>query len=127
MNSKKTAGYSHVFSRIHMEVLPLECVAVVTDYERALRNALAVVIGTDAEYIGCWFHYTQAVRKNAMQAGLGKKFTKNKELMSLYGRLLCLPLLPADQIVGVFHQLYFKLLYCICVYCSMLLCHIYTL
>lgn len=102
MTCKKTACYSHVFHCIHNNVLNLDCVAVITDFERAMRTALREVIGDKPEYIGCWFHFTQAVRKHAMQAGLSITFAQNKELKHLYYRLLCLPLLPVNEIVGVF-------------------------
>lgn len=109
MSCKKTACYSHLFNRIHTDILPLHCAAV-TDYERALRKALKDVIGADTEYIGCWFHYTQAVRKHSMQARLSKSFAQNKELKSLYHRLLCLPLLPVIEIDVAFALLKKKFL-----------------
>lgn len=36
-----------------------------TDYERAMKNALKSLYGIDVKYLSCWFHVSQAVKRQA--------------------------------------------------------------
>lgn len=41
------------------------CESFMTDYERAMKNALKSLYGIDVKYLSCWFHVSQAVKRQA--------------------------------------------------------------
>lgn len=76
-----------------------------TDYESALRIAFLHVV-PDAQITSCFFHFKQAVKKNARKHGTLMKFIKsNSEARALYYKLMSLPLLPAQHIEESFNKL----------------------
>lgn len=76
-----------------------------TDYEKAIKNALL------KEYpgitlISCWFHFCQALAKYAKKIKGFRKFVKDVDAaLRLYHKLLCLPLMRADNIRTAFKLL----------------------
>lgn len=77
-----------------------------TDYEKAMRGALCKVYPA-SEHFGCWFHFCQAVRRRANKEanGLVAFIKSNNDALEIYGKLLCLPLLPAKQINETFQSI----------------------
>lgn len=70
-----------------------------------MRNALAKLYPNTAQY-ACYFHYTQAVKKNAWKtAGLVELIRTNASARSVYHRIQCLPLLPPQFISDAFLEL----------------------
>lgn len=67
MSNKQQETYAAVFQFIHDNVMMLHCDVFMSDYETALRNGFATVV-PDA----CWFHFVQAVKRNAMKLEYGE-------------------------------------------------------
>lgn len=104
MSRKTTAAYTAVFRYIHNNILPLRGHKFIIDYEQAIKRALQAVYGDSMLIVHCWFHFCQAVRKNAMKhAGLMNFIRSNDVLSSVYYKIMCLPLLPPDEI-GIAYQ-----------------------
>lgn len=106
MSNKTIAAYCSVFRYIHENILPLDCQYFMVDYEVAVKRALETVVpGIDVRH--CWFHHNQANKRNVKK--LGKPFTdylqNDEQAKRLFKKLLCLPLLPADEIVAAFADL----------------------
>lgn len=105
MTNKSQPCYESVFNFIHEHIMSLNCASFTTDYETAMRNALAKLYPNAVLY-ACYFHYTQAVKKNAWKtAGLVNLIRTNAKARSVYYRLQCLPLLPAQFITDAFLEL----------------------
>lgn len=95
-------AYEAVFKYVHDNVMPLDCCLFMADYEKALRNGFQTVV-PQANIVGCWFHFTQACKRNAMKLSkLMKLVRSNEDAERIYYKLLCLPLLPGDKIVSAF-------------------------
>lgn len=76
-----------------------------TDYEVALRNAIAKVI-PGAQLTACWFHYCQAIKRNLMKfPKIIETILKDDNAKRLYYMLICLPLLPAENILKEFDSI----------------------
>lgn len=105
MSGKKQICYEHLIAYIHEHVLDLECASFTTDYEHAMRNSLAKRY-PDAVHRCCWFHFTQAVKRNASQiCDFVKTIRKNLVERELYYKIMCLPLLPVHLIRPTFDLL----------------------
>lgn len=105
MSCKKQICYEHVFAYIHEHIFDLECASFTTDYEMAMRNAILKQY-PDAIHRCCWFHYTQAVKRNASKiAGFVPMVRGNMDERELYYKIMCLPLLPSSMIRASFDML----------------------
>lgn len=105
MTNKSQKCYEHALKYFEEHVFALNCVSFTTDYERAMRNALRKLHPNTKQY-GCYFHYCQAVKKNAWKtAGLVNLIRSNPNARSVYFRIMCLPLLPAEYIGNMFMEL----------------------
>lgn len=105
MTNKSQAAYTHVFRFIEQKVFSLNCVSFTTDYELAMRNAIREVY-PNSNLIACWFHFTQAVKKNASKISGFLPFIRNNELAEkIYYKLQCIPLLPPQYIHASFNKL----------------------
>lgn len=103
MNRKTQSCYEHVFQYITNNLLEFDCASVMTDYEKAMRNAIRSVVPPDTELFACWFHFTQAVKKHASQMNsLLNKVRGKRELEKIYYKLQAIPLLPAKDILSAF-------------------------
>lgn len=102
MSRKTQAAYLAVFKYIDQHVIQLRGVAsFTTDYEVAMRNALQK-LDPQANKFACYFHFCQACNCFICYfVSLGIFFL----LRSIYYRLLCLPLLPAEHIKSCFRKL----------------------
>ena len=68
-----------------------------TDFEGALRNSLNQAFNTSS-ILGCWFHFTQAVRRKMQSLGLANVIEDEEGAHYLIKKVMCLPLLPAESI-----------------------------
>lgn len=83
----------------------MTCHSITTDFERAMRAALRDLY-PNSKFVHCWFHFTQAAKKRAMQTPqLIPYIRKNREAEEIYFKLLSLPLLPAHHIREEFQRL----------------------
>lgn len=102
MSNRIEITYRAIFGYIHENILCLECKSMMSDYERAMRNAFAAVVPSAKQY-GCLFHYTQALRRFAQKhPGLVRLLITNPAANKIYKKLMCLVLLPAESIVAEF-------------------------
>lgn len=103
MNCKTQSCYQDVFQYINDNLLELKVASVMTDYERAMRNAIRSVVSPNTELFACWFHFKQAMKKHASQMnGLLEKIRGKKEYENIYYKLQAIPLLPAEDIWSAF-------------------------
>lgn len=76
-----------------------------TDYELAMRNAIGIQY-PEMNQRNCWFHFCQAVKKNASRiAGFIHLIRNNLREREIYYKIMCIPLLPADMIHSAFDLL----------------------
>lgn len=102
MTNKTEKCYEHVFRYVNENVFELNCATFTTDYEVAMRNAIHKLF-PNANQIACYFHFTQAVKKNAWKTtGMVDLIRSNPAARSVYYRLQCIPLLPPLHIVNMF-------------------------
>lgn len=105
MSNKTEANYKAVFMYIHENVMSLNCELFMTDYERAMRNGLSAVV-PNAEPRACWFHFTQATKRNAKKLSELMQFINTSQQgKEIYYHLLCLPFLPEHLIIPAFEKL----------------------
>lgn len=105
MSCKKQVCYEHLLAYIHDNIFDLDGASFTTDYELAMRNAIAKQY-PNAVYRCCWFHFTQAVKRNASKiAGFVSMIRGNVLERELYYKKMCLPLLPACTIRAAFAEL----------------------
>lgn len=108
MSCKKQICYAHILDYIHDNICSLEGATFMTDYEHAMRNALARRYPNMALRC-CWFHFCQAVKRNGSKtAGFIHLIRNNLIEREVYYKLMCLPLLPSSEIVGAFETLQAK-------------------
>lgn len=105
MSKRTQKAYVALLRYIEDNICQLEPVAFMTDYETSLRSAIWTVY-PGCEPNGCYFHFTQAVRKNARKFPLlFETLNGNPEMHRLYHKMLALPLLPHELILGAFAKL----------------------
>lgn len=97
MNRRTEAAYRHVFQYVHDQLFRLNCSSIMSDFEIALRNALRAV-SPGIEVRGCWFHFCQALHRQAMKM----LDLKNATVKSIVRRLRFLALLPVDIVPVAF-------------------------
>lgn len=105
MSRKTEECYAHVLRYIEENVFALLPSKVTTDYEIAMRNALEKQY-PQAKFVKCWFHFTQAVKRNAAKVtGFINFIRVNDNAENIYYKLMSLPLLPASYIKPTFERL----------------------
>ena len=91
MSNKTEAAYKHILQFIDSNPFKFNRVSFMTDYEKGMRNALKTVFPA-AKMNACWFHYCQALRRNA-----AKKITnflatmRNPKLNRMFAKFMVLP------------------------------------
>lgn len=106
MSRKTRRAYEHLFKYIKNSIFDIgNCESIMTDFEVAMRNALRVIF-PEAELNCCWFHFTQAAKKRAMQTPqLIPYLLQHQSAREIYYKLLSLPLLPPSDILKQFKKL----------------------
>lgn len=101
MSRKTEKCYTHLFQTLK-EIFPLNGKSVMTDFELAMRNAIRSVYPTIKMHT-CWFHFCQAAKRKASQLmHFMAQLKINENIKNAYYKLLCLPLLPASEILSCF-------------------------
>lgn len=101
MTRKTQASYVHLFKCIEDEIVQLNPVSFMTDFETAMRNGLAIVYPT-AKLFGCWFHFK---RHGAQIQGFMAQVRDDPDKAKIYFHLLSLPLLPSHLIKDTFYAI----------------------
>lgn len=105
MTRKTESCYNHLFTYIDCNICSLDGGSFMSDYEKAMRNALRNLHPT-MKFYACWFHFTQACKKNAKKiTDFEIKLKSNKQIYTLFMKFLHLPLLPAHVILEAFNLL----------------------
>lgn len=103
MTRRTAQCYIDVFNLIENKVLKLNPTEFMTDFEGGLRKAIENLY-PHAALRGCWFHFCQALRKNALRFGLNSLLKEEPEAKLILKALMCLPLLPENRILeGYWH------------------------
>lgn len=78
MTRKTQRAYQHLLAFIEKNVCSLKCKSFTSDYEIAMRNALAILYpGT--RLVACWFHYSQALKRKVRQMPGLERFLRGNE------------------------------------------------
>ena len=98
LNNKSESLYRQVFIRLAVLIPALKPTSIMSDFERALRNAIMEVF-PNVTLHGCWFHYTQAIMKNTRKH-LPIAVRNEGHIKSWVMSVMPIPLLPATNIHG---------------------------
>lgn len=98
MKGRTKEAYISLLRYIEENVCRLRPASFMSDYEAALRNALRSIF-PECEINGCYFHYCQAIKKNASQfPNFLALLQADRNAKKLYHKFLALPLLRLDKI-----------------------------
>lgn len=101
MTRKTSICYQSVFKYINKNVMKLEPIEIITDFEAGLRHAILKSF-PNVRLRGCWYHYCAAIRKKLLFLLTSSLFKTNDWAIIIKKQLMCLPLLPS----GYFHEGY---------------------
>ncbi|KAF4517871.1 hypothetical protein B566_EDAN001825, partial [Ephemera danica] len=105
MSHKSQAAYHALFSYVKNTLCPqMDPTNIMTDYETSLQNALRQVFPA-AACSGCWFHYTQALFRNAKRRGLHQLLQNDPNAWKVVSMAMALPLLPSNHIAAGFQNI----------------------
>lgn len=105
MTRKTQKAYEHALRYVHKNIFSLQCEAMITDYEIAMRQAVRQVV-PGIKQLGCWFHFAQAIRRKvASLSELFEHVRTNEKIRNVYLKMICLALLPHDKIEKAFNEL----------------------
>lgn len=105
MSHKIEEAYIHILQYIKSNVIDMNPKNVISDFECGIRNAFKYVY-PEVKMIGCWFHYTNALRRKASKiTGFISHLNRNKQAKSLYSKFVYLPLLKPSHITEAYHLL----------------------
>lgn len=105
MSRKSQDCYTAVFKYINEKIFFLRCRTFITDFERAMRNALRNTY-PESSLTSCWFHFCQAIKRKVSQTPrLFELIRRNTNAAFIYRQFQCLPLLPEKEIVTTFNKL----------------------
>lgn len=93
-----------MFRYINDNIIRLEPTSFMGDFENGLRKSIKRVF-PQSIIRGCWFHFCQAVRRNVSVKyhPLAEFIRTNKSASKAFHKILCLPLLPADDIPFIYN------------------------
>jgi hypothetical protein len=97
MSGKSQTLYEAVVNKIR-EIAPgFMPTHFMGDYELASKNALSLAF-PNATFVGCQFHFSQALWKKCQKLGLTDAYKSNPAFQILLKKLMVLPYLPAAEI-----------------------------
>lgn len=104
MNRRTTEAYVNALKFINQNIIELEG-GIIIDFENAMRAALKIVCPNLA-ILGCLFHHCQALqRKMKSMPELFQLIRTNEKARTLFRKIQCMALLPADEIMNGFENL----------------------
>lgn len=96
MSNRTAESYSEVFNFIEKNIFNLNPLEMMTDFEAGMRNAIRKCY-PGAALRGCWFHYSDAIRKRFLKLGLHSILKSSSDARLIKYQLMSLPLLPAQN------------------------------
>lgn len=99
MQKRNFRSYKTVFAQMKA-LLKVNVIEIMADYEAATRKAIRKYF-PEARLAGCFFHYCQAIRKNAKRFGL----SKDKKFSKMVKETSALALLPQNYVALGFHYI----------------------
>lgn len=110
MSKRNTDIYESALNYVNEHILPLKAGAIITDFEKAMRNGIRSVV-PGVKLLSCWFHHCQALRRKvASNFNLFSLVRQNEKARSIYRKFQCLALLPATDIKPAFDVLAYEAL-----------------
>ena len=105
MSSKRKQDYKKVLKKVkNMLPRPPQVEKVVADFEaRMWRGMLGVFPNIKIQ--GCYFHWTQAIRRKIGELGLLKSFNHKGNVHTFCKKIMALPFLPQENIPPAFYGL----------------------
>lgn len=105
MSRKTEEAYTHLFSKINDTIFKMQPSSIMSDFERAMRNAVHTVF-PNCILTGCWFHYCQAVRRKCLKIpGFNLKINSDLGAKKLFHKFLAIPLVRIDLIDAAVNHL----------------------
>lgn len=105
MTRRTRKAYRSAFAYIHENLISLNGMAIITDFEQAMRQGVNDVV-PHIRVLGCWFHHCQALRRMAASIPtLFELIKKNENAKAFLRQFQCLALLPANLIEKEFINL----------------------
>lgn len=109
MSRRTIEAYESVFEYIHKNLISLREEGIIIDFEKGIRTALKRMlqkVNSSMPILGCWFHFTQAVRRKMTQFSPSfHKIKTDEKYSNIFRRFQCLPLLPVQHIECAFRDL----------------------
>ena len=108
LKGKTTEIYSNLISCIQDEAemlnITLTPALIIVDFEQAAIKSFKTAFPS-AKIKGCFFHLTNAIYKKVVELGLKVAYSENEDFRIFVTLLMCLPLLPIDEIDESFAEL----------------------
>lgn len=101
MTDKSAASYKAIFHYIESKIFRLQPSQFMADFESGLRPAIWDFY-PNSKLHGCWYHYCSSLRRRLLNMSMYDLITNNSEAKSIYRKMLSLPLLPPESIIGGF-------------------------
>ncbi|XP_063237468.1 uncharacterized protein LOC134539398 [Bacillus rossius redtenbacheri] len=96
MTKRTQEAYVAVLDIFHQKTSAWEIVAVSSDFEKGLVNAI-ITRYPNAEFHGCWYHCCQAIWRMVMKTGLVEDCKNNDDMKRAIKMLMALAHLPATR------------------------------
>ena len=103
MTRRKQRDYKAVFRAVAALTPGRQVEEVIADFESAVWPAVQSILKVPVK--GCWFHWSQAIYRRIVNAGLRTAYQKPGEIQDYIRYMMALPHLPHEQIPDAFQQL----------------------
>ncbi|RNA35029.1 Ragulator complex LAMTOR3 [Brachionus plicatilis] len=97
LQNKITTTYVIAFEQLRNICFPKNLKRVMIDFELALMKSVISVF-PGVQLMGCWFHFTQAIRKNVFSNGLKAIYLNDWKFRFWIKRFMTLALIPIDKL-----------------------------
>ncbi|CAF1374676.1 unnamed protein product [Rotaria magnacalcarata] len=69
-----------------------------SDFEETLAEVIKSEF-SNSLYVGCYFHYTQAIYRNIQRLGLSSKYATDEETRNTCRKIMALALMPVSLVL----------------------------
>ncbi|CAF1014771.1 unnamed protein product [Brachionus calyciflorus] len=102
LENKNTKTYVIVLEQLRNICFPKNLKKIMCDFESALMKSVNSVF-PDVILKGCWFHYSQAIRKNLFSLGFKFNYLNDWKFKFWVKRFISIPLIPVENIIQAFN------------------------